>query len=140
MVDMIRKVIAPYFVANNGIYEYKDKDGKDKTMPDWWGAIVCKNATDAPQKTSLLIKDFYTDETLKVIPIVLAAGEGKIIINTKKDGDNGDNLVGLENKRLSLELDWTGSKYIIMYPLNARRHSAANVLTPEIMEVPLTKK
>jgi len=140
MVDMIRKVIAPYFVANNGVYKYKDKDGKDKEMSDWWGAIVLKNATDSPQKTSLLIKDFYTDKLLRAIPIVLDAGEGKIIIKNAKDGDNGDNLVGLEDKRLSLELDWTGSKYIIMYPLNARRHSAANVLHPEIMEVPLAKK
>jgi len=139
MVDMIRKVISPYFVSNNGVYNYKE-DGKDKSMPDWWGAIILKNPAETPEKTSLLVKDFYTGKVLKTLPIVLEPDEGMMIINAKKDDDNNINLVGLENKRLSLELDFMGSKHIIMYPLNARRHSPLNVLKPEIVEVPLVKK
>jgi len=141
MEDMITKTIAPYFVSRNGSHKYKDEvDGKIKTVSDWWGAVIVKNAADTPEKTTLLVRDFYTNEILRKLPIVLEPGEGKVIINKAKDDDGGINLGGLDEKRLSLELDYTGSRYIIMYPLNARRHSPLNTLKPEHIQVPLVKK
>lgn len=137
---------ASYFVARIGevwLPEY-DKAGNKKMVkhPDWWGAIVLKNVSDAPQSTNLLILEFETGKLLKALPIVLPAKSGKVIVWEKKNGDNGINLQGLENKRLSLELDRLapGSNEIQLSPTIARGRSPLNPLHVETIRSEVTKK
>jgi len=137
---------ASYFVARIGtcwIPEY-DKAGNKKMVehPDWWGAVVLRNVSDAPQSTNLLIYEFETGKLLKGLPIVLPAKAGKVIVWDKKPDDEGINFQGLENKRLTLELDRLspGSDEIQLTPTIARGRSPLTPLHVETVRSEVTKK
>jgi len=106
----MKTTICNYFVASSGTF-----DGK----PDFWGAVALKNVSSSPAIATLEVKDFVTGDVLKVIPVSLPGNGGHLLTNTAE-------LSGLEGKRLSLEL--TGSDFIYMTPLNARRDSGIGPL------------
>ena len=137
---------ATYFVARIGeiwlpSYDYLGNMTMNK-HPDWWGAIALRNISDAPQSTNLLFFEFDTGKFIKSLPIVLPAKSGKRIIWEKITGDEGINLQGLENKILSLELDWMspGSKEIQMTPTMSRGKDALLPLNVDDMRTEITKK